>query len=154
MIEQEFNVLGKLTADLTCLQLDHADRLSRMWRMLKDETLEITFKKFYRRRTAAQNRLIWGPIITKQLIPWYKENEGITYSKDALYAFLRIRVVGQEVQIVTIDGRDIPVVTGKPFSKMLTIEFNEAMEKIVAYYGERGLEIKLPDDDLHKLTDD
>ena len=143
-MSNEFTVKGKLSPDCSSLEIENAYRISRMFRHLKDVDLEIVFKKFYKKRSNSQNRWIWGPCISMTLIPWYKENEGVTFTKEGVYAFLRTRVVGQEAVIETIDGVDVIVITGKRFSQMTTVEFSDSVEKIVAYYAERGLKIPLP----------
>jgi len=152
MNNQEFNVKGRLSDDSQSLIIENAYRVSRMFRHLKDTDLEIVFKKFFNKRSNRQNKWLWGICISMTLIPWYLENEGITYTKEALYAFLRTRVVGQDVVVETIDGVDVMVISGKRFSQMTTVEFSNAVEKIVLYYAERGLEIPLPKDD-NLLTD-
>ena len=157
MTNTEFTVKGKLSPDCQSLEIENAYRISRMFRHLQDIDLEIVFKKFYKKRSNAQNRWIWGPCVSMTLIPWYKENEGVTYTKEGIYAFLRTHVVGQEVVIEHIGGVDVAVIHGKRFSQMTTVEFSDAVEKIVLYYAERGLEIPLPKDDnliTDFLTDD
>lgn len=73
-----------------------------------------------------------------------KERTGSCPSHEAMYAFLRLKVIGEEVVIEEIDGIEVPVIKGKRFSQCTTKEFSERVEKIVAYYAEQGLEIPLP----------
>jgi hypothetical protein len=86
---------------------------------------------------------MWGVCIVT-IRAWMLETTGECPSKEAIYAFLRIKVIGHEVVIEEINGVEIPVVSGKRFSAMTTTEFSEAVDKIIAYYAELGCEIKLP----------
>lgn len=115
----------------------------RILRLHADVPLEINIKKSRRQRTVAQNAWMWGVCIVT-IRAWMLETTGETPSKEAIYAFLRIKVIGHEVVIEEVNGVEIPVVSGKRFSAMTTVEFSEAVDKIVLYYAELGLEIKLP----------
>jgi len=141
--DPEFTVTGKLNDDLTALIIDNGPGIKRLLFYLKDDILEITFKKFRRQRSLAQNSWLWGVCIPT-VRAWMKETTGECPSAEAMYAFFRISIVGHEVIIETINGKDIPVVTGKRFSQMNTVEFSESVEKIIRYYAELGLEIPLP----------
>lgn len=140
---QEYTVTGKLSEDLNSIKIDRAYDMRRLLFPLKEAELEITITKFYRKRTLAQNRLIWGVFIPT-IQAWMKETIGSFPSKEGLYAFLRINVVGHELVIETINGIDTPVVTGKHFSQMTTVEFAESIDKIYVYYQELGLDLPLP----------
>jgi len=146
MKDNEIIVMGRLSSDLKSLEITHADKVSRLLAPLQDEDLEISIKKFYKRRTAAQNRWIWGVCIP-QIITWMKNNEGTAPSKEALYTYLRTHVVGQEIVLEQVGEHEVPILKGKRFSQMTTKEFSDAVDKIVDYYAERGLEINLPKDD-------
>ena len=150
---EEYTVTGYLTPDSKGLVLDNADRLVRIIRHLKDIPLEITFKKFYRKRSLAQNRWIWG-VCVPAVIRWIKETQGETHDKETIYAYLRIRVIGQTVTIKRVMGVDIITTDGKRFSAMTTIEFSEAVEQIVQYYAERGMAIPLPQPKTNNLITD
>ncbi len=89
---------------------------------------------------------MWG-VLVPYVREFVKENTGSAPSKEAIYAFLRIKIVGQEVVIEEVDGFDIPVIVGKRFSHMNTVEFAEAVDKIIAYYADQGLEIPVPQDE-------
>ena len=96
---------------------------------------------------------MWGCVIPT-IRAWMKENTGECPSKEALYAFLRIVIVGHEVVIEEVDGISIPVVSGKRFSQMTTVEFAEATDKIIVHYAEKGLEIQAPDPKSNNLLTD
>lgn len=146
-------VMGQLSPDCHSLVIDNGSRIARMFKHLADVPLEITFKKFYRKRTLAQNRWIWG-ICVPAVMQWLWEDEGIRYSKEAVYAYLRIKVLKQEVQIISIMGFDVPVIEGKRFSAMTTIEFSDSVEVIVLHYAEQGREVPLPKPKTNNLLTD
>ena len=141
----EITVVGELSPDGQSLVISNAVKAKRLWKHLQGIQLEIVFKKFYKKRTNLQNRYIWG-VLVPDVIQFLHETTGILHSKEAVYTFLRIRVIGNEMWVETIDNQDVIYLAGKRFSQMTTKEFSEAIEKIVAYYAERGLEIRLPKD--------
>ena len=143
MAELDITVTGKFSEDCRTLEIDNVDSIRRILYLHKDTPLEINIKKFHRNRTVAQNAWMWGVCIVT-IRAWMLETTGETPSKEAIYAFLRIKVIGHEVVIEEVSGVEIPVVSGKRFSQMTTIEFSEAVDKIIAYYAELGCEIKLP----------
>jgi hypothetical protein len=138
-----YTFTGKLTPDCRGLAISFADQMGRILQPIKEEELEIYIKKFRKQRTVAQNSYLWGVVIPT-VRAWMKENNGACPSAEAIYAILRIKVVGQEVIIEEIDGHDVPIISGKRFSEMNTLEFTEAVDKIILYYAEQGLEIPLP----------
>jgi hypothetical protein len=142
-VNEEFTVVGELSPDGQSLVIANSARAKRLWKSLQGVQLEIVFKKFYRKRSLAQNRWIWG-VCVPDVIRFLKETTGVEHSKEAVYSFLRTRVLGNEMWVETIDDQDIIYLSGKRFSKMTTKEFSDAVEKIVEYYAERGLQIRLP----------
>ena len=141
--EFEYTFTGKLSADCRSLLIDSAEQIARILQPIRENVLEITIKKFFRQRSLAQNAWMWGVCIPT-IRAWMKERTGSCPSAEAIYAFLRIKVVGHEVIIEDVNGIDVPVVTGKRFSQMTTVEFSESVDKIVLYYAEQDLEIPLP----------
>lgn len=149
----DYTVSGKLSPDGRSLEITNAARAVRLWKHLIGVDLEIVFKKYYRKRSLAQNRWIWGVCIL-DVIQFLYETTGVLHSKEAIYTFLRAAVLGDEPWVETIDGKDVIYLTGKRFSQMTTAEFSRAVEKIVAYYAERGLEIRLPKPKTNNLITD
>ena len=139
----ELTVVGELSPDGQSLVISNSFRAKRLWKHLQGVQLEITFKKFFRKRSLAQNRWIWG-ICVPDVIQFLFDTTGVLHSKEAVYAFLRTRVIGNEMWVETIDDQDIIFLSGKRFSQMNTKEFTDAVEKIVLYYAERGMKIRLP----------
>ena len=142
--KDEITVLARLSPDMNSLVISHADKLGRLFRPLKDDDLEVTVKKFYRQRSAAQNRWMWGVCIPS-IQAWMKESGMAVPSKEGLYAYLRTAIVGHEMVIENIGGIDIPVLHGKRFSQMNTVEFSGAVEKIILFYAELGFQLPLPE---------
>lgn len=153
MAELDMTFTGKFSEDCKSIVIDYADSILRLLYPHKDTQLEITIKKFHRNRTVAQNSYIWGCVIPT-IRAWMKERTGDCPTKEGLYAYLRIKVVGQEVIIEEINGVDVPVVSGKRFSQMTTVEFMVAIDKIILYYAEQELEIQLPDSKTNNKTTD
>jgi len=143
MAEIDLTVTGKLSDDCRSILIDNAQGILRVLYTAKDMQLEVNIKKFHRQRTTAQNSYIWG-IIIPAIRRWQLETTGECNSAEAIYAFLRITVVGEEVVIEEVQGVDTAVVKGKRFSQCTTVEFGERVDKIIRYYGELGLEIPLP----------
>ncbi|KKN85553.1 hypothetical protein LCGC14_0278760 [marine sediment metagenome] len=142
-LNEEITVVGELSPDGQNLVISNSFRAKRLWKHLQGTQLEITFKKFYRKRSLAQNRYIWG-VCVPDVIRFLVDTTGVEHSKEAVYSFLRTRVIGNEMWVETIDDQDIIFLSGKRFSQMNTKEFSDAVEKIVLYYAERGLKIRLP----------
>lgn len=153
MTNQDYTVSGTLSPDGRSLEITNAPRAVRLWKHLIGVDLEITFKKFYRKRSLAQNRWIWG-VCVPTVIQYLLDTTGVHHSKEAVYSFLRMVVIGNEAWVETIDGQDVIYITGKRFSQMTTKEFSEAVEKIVAYYAEREVEIPLPKPKTNNLITD
>ncbi len=139
----DYTVTGKFSDDLRSIIIDSGGLLVRLFQTIKDTPLEITIRPFYKQRTAAQNRWIWGvAVVTVQA--FLKETTGVLHSKDAIYVFLRVKVLGHEPVIETVQGVEIIVIKGKHFSQMNTVEFSEAAEKIIDYYEPLGCIIEFP----------
>jgi len=143
MFNQEYMVSGQLSPDGRSLEIANADRVARLWKHLIGVDLEILINKKKKKRSLAQNRWIWG-VCVPTVIQFLLDTTGLLHSKEAIYAFLRTGVVGDEARVETIDGQDVIYLSGKRFSQMNTKEFSEAVEKIVLYYAERDVEMPLP----------
>jgi hypothetical protein len=143
MAELDITITGKLSEDCKSILIDNVESIIRILYIHKDTPLEVNLKKFHRQRTVAQNSYVWGVMIPT-IRSWQLETTGSCNSEEAIYAFLRITVIGDEVVIEEVQGVDTAVVKGKRFSQCTTVEFAERVDKIILYYAERGLEIKLP----------
>jgi hypothetical protein len=153
MADIDYTFEGKLSDDCKSLVINYATTIMRQLVPIKDIPLEIHITKFHRQRTAAQNRYIWGYLIVT-VRAWMKECTGSCPSKEALYAFFRVHIVGDEATVETIDGQDIIVLGGKRFSQKTTVEFAEDVDKIILYYAEQGLELQSPDPKSNNMLTD
>ena len=141
----DYTFTGKFSEDLRSLIIDSGGLLLRAFYPLKENALEIRIRPYYKRRTDAQNRYIWGVVIPC-IRAWMKETTGQTPpTAEAIYVFLRVHVCEQEPVIEMILGQEVVVIKGKHFSQMSTVEFSDAIDgKILPYYDERGCVIPLP----------
>lgn len=152
-VMNEVVVVGHLSDDLSSIQIDHYQKLRRYYNHLKGIDLEVKFKKFYKKRSIAQNNWMWGVCIPT-IKQWLHETTGEKHSSEAIYVFLRQVVVGEEPIIETIEGKEVIIFEGKRFSQCNTVEFSDRVEKIIAYYAERGLVIPLPKPKTNNLITD
>jgi len=94
-------------------------------------------------RSLAQNRYIWG-VVVPTVRAWYKESQGEVKTKDQVYTWLRVGIVGHKPVITEMLGTQVVTFEGKRFSKMNTLEFTEAIEEIIMKLAEMGCEIPKP----------
>lgn len=153
MAEIDMTFTGQLSEDCKSIKIDHADSILRLLSPIKDIILEINIKKFYRQRTAAQNRYCHGVMIPT-VQAWQKETTGTCSSHDALYAFFRVHIIGDEPVIEEVEGIEVIIMTGKRFSECTTVEFVERVDKIIAYYEPKGCIIPLPVPKSNNLISD
>ena len=153
MASKDFNytITGKFSDDLRSIIIDSGGLLIRLFQTIKDTPLEITLQPFYKRRTDAQNRYCWG-VVVPTVRAFLKEITGECPSKEAVYVYLRTKVLGQEPVIEVIQGEEIIVIKGKHMSQMSTVEFSESVDKIIAYFEPLGCIIPLPKGD-NTITD-
>ena len=146
----DYELTGKLSPDLR-LEIDFVESIARVLEPIVGIPLDIHITKHYKRRTSKQNRWVHGAVesVRKQL----KDLNGECPSHDGLYAFFRRVILGQQIRMEIIDGREIFILEGKHFSEMNTVEFGEAMEKVIKYYAEMGIQVPIPkDDDIHFIN--
>lgn len=135
-------VTGYLSEDMRTIELEHEGVMARLFQPWVGKRLNLDVSIFRRRRSDRQNRYVHGPVVNRVRIFEY-ERTGILLSHDATYAFLR-NICGHKMHIDVIDGRDIITMTGKRFSQMTTVEFEEAMTTVRDYFEERGCHIEEP----------
>lgn len=153
--DYSYTFLGTLSPDCHSLEIAEAHTVSRLFKGIVGDLLEITIKKHYRKRSLAQNNWIWGPCIST-IRAWMKENDGYAPSPEAIYAMIRRHpeMGNQQIIFTEINGIEVFTFEGKAISEMSTVEFAEMVEKIVLYYGEKGLEIPLPKPKTNNLISD
>lgn len=147
-------MLGSMTPDFG-LEIMDAKLMSRVLKQFQEteKPLEITISIFHRQRSLAQNRWMWG-VCVPVVKGWLKETQGENYTKDEVYYYLNGTVLRQKPEIKEILGEEVIVLTGKRFSQMTTTEFSDAVDEIVAYFAERGLEIPMPVPGSNNLLSD
>jgi len=143
--EHVYEVTGTLSEDCKSLQLDHAVAMKRVIMWLKGEKLEIKFSKLRNRRSDKQNRYIWGVVVVV-IQAWFKESQGEDLTKDQVYTWLRVGLLGHKPVIKEILGEEVIVMEGKHFSAMNTKKFALAIDSIIKQMDEKGCFIPLPKD--------
>lgn len=142
-IDKEFEIVGTLSEDCTTIEITHHKMLRRLISGLRGEKLRVRFSKLRLKRSDAQNRYIHGVVVPHVRI-FFLDTEGIQYTHDEAYVWLRTGLLGQKPEIKEVGGVQVIVMTGKRFSKMTTKEFEEAMEIIRQEMAVRGCVIPEP----------
>ena len=143
IINKEVQLIGTLSDSLDGVSILHHRMYKNILKHLKGLELEILIRPLKRQRSEAQNRYMWG-VVVPIVAQWYLEQEGMKLTKDQVYTFLRTRVLGQTPMVIVIDGMEMIHFTAKRFSQMNTKEFSDAVETILQYYADKGLEIPTP----------
>lgn len=141
--EKEWDVVGELTDDCQYIKLTHHTMLRRLINGLRGEKLRVRFSKLRMKRSDAQNRYMWG-VVVPTVRAFFKETQGIIYTPDEAYTWLRIGLLGQKPEIRDVAGTEVIVMTGKRFSDMNTKEFAEATETILERMAEMGCVVPEP----------
>ncbi len=136
---------GFASGNFRTLDLEHPALAARVLRPWVGKRLLINISIFRKRRSLQQNRYMWGPFITC-VRTWLLEKDGHAPSKEGVYVRLR-EIVGHEVRIEKILGKDTISMTGKSFSQMNTVEFNEAIEFLREWFRLKGCDIPEPKGD-------
>jgi len=153
-MHKEITLLGKMDEDFRVLFQD-VRLFTRLLQPFQetDKPLEITISIHRRQRSLAQNRWMWG-VCVPTVLGWLKDTQGEKYTKDEVYYYINAKAVGRTPVIKEIAGEEVIILEGKRFSQMTTLEFSEAVDKIVAYFDERGLTIHLPKEGTNNLLSD
>lgn len=141
--EKEWDVTGELTDDCQFIRITHYEMLRRLLGNLKGETLRVRFSKLRMKRSDAQNRYMWG-VVVPCIRAWFQETEGIKYTPDEAYTWLRVGLLGQKPEIKVVGGVEVIVMAGKRFSEMNTKEFTDAVEEILQKMALKGCAIPEP----------
>ena len=150
--EKEYIITGRLCnkhseleENEMVIRLDYWKPLRRVLRYwLNDELkLEITMKVFRYLRSVSQNNYYWGVVIPT-IRAWHKEQTGDKLSPEQVHAFNLIHIMGDEPKIQEVKGRQVVTLSIKSSSKMNTKEFSDFVEKIQAFYDEKGCYIPNP----------
>ena len=150
----EFTLLGTMDENFNISFMD-SHKLARILKRYRDtdKPLEVTVSIHRRQRSLAQNRWIHG-ICVPTVRGWLKDTQGEKYTHDEVYYYLNAAVIGRVPEVRDIAGEEVIILEGKRFSQMNTKEFSEAVDRIVLYFAERGLEIPLPRPKTNNLISD
>jgi hypothetical protein len=133
------------------LMLDQAKIIRRVIAPAFGHRIEIKFRQHRARRSDRQNRYIWG-VVVPCVRAWKLETEGVKYTKDEIYTWLRVGLLGHTPQITEVSGVQVVIMGGKRFSQMNTKEFTDAIELIKQLLAEQGCNVPDPKQD-NFLTD-
>ena len=139
----EITVIGILTADSQYIQVQNHLVYQRLLKKYQEKELEVTVKVLRYKRSDSQNRYMWG-VIVKYVQAWLYETQGEKLHRDAVYTWLRTKLLNEQPKIVNIAGEDVITMTGKRFGAMNTKEFAEAVDTIRAEMLKRGCDIPEP----------
>lgn len=145
--------LGSMGEDYKISLMD-APKLGRILNKYveTDKPLEITISIHRRQRSLAQNRWLWG-VCVPTVKGWLLDTQGEKYTSDEVYYYIN-SILGRKPVFKDVAGEEVIIMEGKRFSQMNTLEFSEAVDQIVLYFAERGLEIHLPDSKTNNLLSD
>ena len=142
------------------LRLDQVTLFSRLMIKLFGYRLEIKVRPHRARRSDRQNRYMWGVVVvciqawneeTGELdVPIFDDegnpvldDEGYQLcrppTKEEVYTWLRIVVLGHRPQIVVIQDVEVITMTGKRFSQMTTKEFADAVDEIQKFMAQKDI---------------
>jgi hypothetical protein len=149
--ELEFEVIGEMTEDCQWLWLPHFKSYQRTQiANLRDRKLEIVIRPYREIRSDAQRKYFYGVII-KWVQNWLFETQGEKHSKEDVYAWIRIKLLGHKITVKEVMGEEVIYMKDKRFSQMNTKEFADTVDEIRAKMLLRGLDIPEPNgnNDLH-----
>lgn len=117
--------------------------LKRVTKHMIGKKLEVSFRPLEYQRSQAQNRYLWG-VAYVTISAWYRETQGERISKDAIHAHTVSEILGRVVEVEEVFGKEVLVVKGKSTSQLTKKEFNDLVEKLQKYWGDKGCDIPLP----------
>lgn len=142
-IKDKFELTGVLSEDCTSIKLDFPKIMPRLLRKIVGKRLLVKFEILRKKRSDAQNRYLHGVICVKVMY-WHKHTQGEEITMDECKAYIYSKVLGYQMKFKEVLGEEVIVMEGKRMSKMNTVEFNDAKEKIQVYFGPLGCPIPDP----------
>ena len=142
----EFTDIGELqTTDDGGLVvvLPFGKALRRVTKHLIGKRLEVNFKLLKYQRSNAQNRWLWG-VAYVTIAAFMRETTGEDWDRDAIHAYSLKYILGYEVAVKTIKGKEVLYMKGKSTSKLSTQEFNDMKERLQQHWAEQGCIIPDP----------
>ena len=119
--------------------------IARCLRNLEGKQIKIVVEEKNKRRSQRQNRYLWGVVVPKVKEELQKHVEDSTIEPEDAYFFIK------RYALNLIDFCDTPlgrITITTQMRNMNTENFEENMEKIRAFFAERGIEIPLPNEEL------
>lgn len=112
------------------------------------QLVKITIERFNKKRSVPQNAA-WFARLTKYALPYFKEY-GDNWSVFAVHEYIMNALGYQDVRFVkTTNGMMKPCVQRKESKKFTTIEWEEFMDKALAFLmSEHGIAMPLPNEEL------
>lgn len=141
--DRVFELSGELTDSCDGIMFDVSRHLWRVLGPLKGKKLLVKFGVLRHKRSDAQNRYIWG-VMVPTVQAWFKETTGEVKSKDEVYTWFRVGLLGDKPVITEVMGCEVITMSGKRFSQMNTKEFGEAVDMILQLMAEKGCVIPEP----------
>jgi hypothetical protein len=140
---KKYQIEANLNENLDGVDFLHGNMMKRVLEAWKGKPLLITLEKMYNRRSDKQNRYKYGVIIPCIRNHHY-DTTGERLSVDGAQMLIYNTILGNEIVFEKVYGLDVPVLQGKRMSKMDTVEFNDAKEKIQLWGDERDCHIPDP----------
>lgn len=139
----EYDVTGELSEDGQFIQLHHFKLLKSVLRIFKGQKLDVRIRIYKERRSESQNRYMWG-VVVPTIQRWLKETKGERHSKDEVYSWIKIQLLGVVPEVHNILGQEVIVMKELSFSKMTTAEFAHYTNLIIDKMAERDCHIPTP----------
>jgi len=141
--KKAFTVVGELSEDCSSITIDHHKALRRVIKFMVGKKLEINLKLLRYTRTAAQNRYLWGVCYTT-ICSFHKETTGEVITKEDIHFHTLQHILDYRLEAKEIMGKETLVVHGKSTSNLNTKEFGDLIDKLHAFWGEKGCIIPEP----------
>lgn len=96
------------------------------------------------KRSSQQNKWLWGPCYSA-IVMYLWEKWGVEYTPATVHKYMLKKLAPKRDYTVVLNG--VSYITTDPVrsSRMTVQEFTQYMDALICYWGERGLEIPLPD---------
>lgn len=146
------DVRGELSEDCKTVKLEHGGLMRHLLHRFAGKALVVTLRIHRKRRSDAQNRYMWGVMVTCTR-SWMLEKDGYAPSREAVYTWLRHQL-GDTPRVEYINAVDtdtgeikrveVITMTGKRFSQMTTKEFAAAVDTLRDFLLPQGCDIPEP----------
>jgi len=134
---------------------DSAEMSSEFLAPFHDREVVITIGYYYRKRTEAQNRWYWGVAITKYIIPFLLENEGVEYTREEIHAYHLTKVAKVECKFKEISGNHIMVFENVSTRNMTTKQFKQFAAEVQEHWRSKtNGELIIPDPNQTNFIND